>query len=139
MSRGDQKPPLPPVAFLYEMVVAFFEAARQALDPVLQAIGGYDDLGLLDDGRPGPPNEVTRKFAALPPSAHARHLGTCLTATTNLGLAYVHSFRLLSFPRPGQGRSSFQRHETQSREVVRRPSARVARSTLADIQAGWFP
>ena len=102
MSRGDQKPPLPPVAFLYEMVVAFFEAARQALDPVLQAIGGYDDLGLLDDGRLGPPNEVTRKFAALPPGAHARHLGTCLTATTNLGLAYVHSFRLLSFLAQGK-------------------------------------
>ena len=100
MSRGNPKPP--PAPFLYEMVVSFFEAARQSLDPVLQAIGGYDDLGLLDDGRPGPPDLVARKFAALPPGARAHHLGACLTATTNLGLAYVHSFRLLSFLSQGK-------------------------------------
>ena len=97
MSRRDQERPPPYVAFLYEMTIAFFEAARQVLDPVLQAIGGYDDLGRLDDGRPGTADAVVRKFGALPSGAHARHLGACLTATTNLGLAYLHSFRLLSF------------------------------------------
>lgn len=111
MSRNDRDPPPPPVAFLYEMVIAFFEAARLALDPVLQAIGGYDDLGLTDDGRPGPPDEVSRKFAALPPGAHARHLGACLTATTNLGLAYVHSFRLLSVL--VQGKDALPRNATK--------------------------
>ena len=93
------------------MVISFFEAARQGLDPVLQAIGGYDDLGLLDDGRPGPPDLVSRKFAELPPGAHARHLGACLTATTNLGLAYVHSFRLLSFL--AQGKDALPRNTTK--------------------------
>ena len=111
MSRGDQTPPPPPVAFLHEMVIAFFEAARQALDPVLQAIGGYEDLGRQDDGRPGPPDAVARKFTALSPDAAARHLGACLTATTNLGLAYVHSFRLLSFL--VQGRDSLPRNATR--------------------------
>ncbi len=102
MSSGDQQPTLSPVPFLYEMVISFFEAARQTLDPVLQAIGGYEDLGLLDDGRPGSPDLVTQKFAELPPGVRACHLGACVSATTNLGLAYVHSFRLLSFTTRGK-------------------------------------
>ncbi len=102
MSRGDQNPPLPSVPFLYEMVVSFFEAARQGLDPVLQAIGGYSDLGVMEDGKPGPPDRVAREIAALPASTHAHLFGACLTATTNLGLAYVHSFRLLSFLAQGK-------------------------------------
>ncbi len=111
MSNGDQQPTLSPVPFLYEMAISFFEAARQTLDPVLQAIGGYEDLGLLDEGRPGPPDLVTRKFGELPPGEHARHLGACLSATTNLGLAYVHSFRLLSFI--ARGKDSLPRNATK--------------------------
>ena len=81
MSNGDQQPTLSPVPFLYEMVISFFDAARQTLDPVLQAIGGYENLGLLADGRPGPPDLVTRKLGELPPGDRARHLGACLSAT----------------------------------------------------------
>ena len=111
MSNGDQPSTLSPVPFLYEMVISFFEAARQTLDPVLQAIGGYENLGLLDDGRPGSPDLVTQKLAELPAGVHARHLGACLSATTNLGLAYVHSFRLLSFI--ARGTDSLPRNATK--------------------------
>ena len=85
------------VPFLYEMVISFFEAARVILDPVLQAIDGYRELETEQDGRPAAPDHVVRKFAELPGGGVVRHVGACLTATTNLGLAYVHSFRLLSF------------------------------------------
>ena len=111
MSNGDRQPTPSPVPFLYEMVISFFEAARQTLDPVLEAIGGYEDLGLLDDGRPEPPDVVMRKFGELSPVDHARHLGACLSATTNLGLAYVHSFRLLSFI--ARGKDSLPRNATK--------------------------
>ena len=87
----------PRVPFLYEMVISFFEAAREALDPVLQAIDGYRQLKTDQDGRPAAPDHVARKFAELPVGVMVGHVGACLSATTNLGLAYVHSFRLLSF------------------------------------------
>ncbi|MDE0099843.1 MAG: fibronectin type III domain-containing protein [Truepera sp.] len=85
------------VPFLYEMVISFFEAARVILDPVLQAIDGYRELETEHDGRPAAPDHVARKLAELPGGGDIRHVGACLSATTNLGLAYVHSFRLLSF------------------------------------------
>ncbi len=85
------------VPFLYEMVISFFEAARVTLDPVLQAIDGYRELETEDDGRLAVPDHVVSKLAELPGGGAIRHIGACLSATTNLGLAYVHSFRLLSF------------------------------------------
>lgn len=87
--------PLAP--FLYEMVISFFEAARTDLDPVLEDIDGYRDLETDHEGLPAPPDHVMRKFAELPDGVTFHHVGACLSATTNLGLAYVHSFRLLSF------------------------------------------
>ena len=87
----------PNVPFLYEMVISFFEAARTDLDPVLEDIDGYRDLETDHEGLPGPPDHVLRKFAELPEGVTFHHVGACLSATTNLGLAYVHSFRLLSF------------------------------------------
>ena len=102
MISGHGNPPPPSISFLYEMVVSFFEAARQSLDPVLQAIGGYDEFAVLEDGRPKPPGLVMDNFSALPSGDRAHHLGACLTATTNLGLAYVHSFRLLSWLSQGK-------------------------------------
>ena len=85
------------VPFLYEMVISFFEAARVTLDPVLHAIDGYRELETEHDGRLAAPDHVVRKLAELPGGGAVRHIGACLSATTNLGLAYVHSFRLLSF------------------------------------------
>lgn len=96
MTEPPAKISHPHLPFLYEMVISFFELARETLDPVLQAIDGYRDLKTDHDGRPVAPEHVTRKFAALSGSEAVRHVGACLSATSNLGLAYVHSFRLLS-------------------------------------------
>lgn len=87
----------PHLPYLYEMVISFFEVARETLDPVLQAIDGYRELETDHDGRPAAPDHVTRRFAELPGGEAVRYVGACLSATSNLGLAYVHSFRLLSF------------------------------------------
>ena len=87
----------PHLPYLYEMVISFFEVARETLDPVLQAIDGYQELETDHDGRPAAPDHVARKFAELPGGEAVRYVGACLSATSNLGLAYVHSFRLLSF------------------------------------------
>ena len=97
MTGTDTQKYRPHVPFLYEMVISFFEAARETLDPVLQAIDGYRELETAHDGRPAAPDHVARKFAELPGGVAVGHVGACLSATTNLGLAYVHSFRLLSF------------------------------------------
>lgn len=87
----------PQVPFLYEMVISFFESTRETLDPVLQAIDGYQKLKTDSDGKPTAPDHVARKFAELPGGEAVHYVGACLSATTNLGLAYIHSFRLLSF------------------------------------------
>ncbi len=87
----------PYLPYLYEMVISFFDVARETLDPVLQAIDGYRELKTDHDGRPAGPDHVARKFAGLPSGKAVRYVGACLSATSNLGLAYVHSFRLLSF------------------------------------------
>ena len=97
MTKADTHNLQPHVPFLYEMVISFFEAARVTLDPVLQAIDGYRELETDHKGRLVALDHATRKLAKLPSGDAVRHIGACLSATTNLGLAYVHSFRLLSF------------------------------------------
>ncbi len=97
MTSVDIQKSHPQVPFLYEMVISFFESTRETLDPVLQAIDGYRKLETDSDGKPTAPDHVARKFAELPDGVAVRYVGACLSATTNLGLAYVHSFRLLSF------------------------------------------
>ena len=97
MSSGDQYLSQPLVPLLYEMAICFFHAARQNLDPVLEAIDGYRELETQQDGRPASPDHIARRFSELPSGVRLHHLGACLAATSNLGLAYVHSFRLLSF------------------------------------------
>ena len=97
MTGADSHKLDPQVPFLYEMVISFFEAARETLDPVLQAIDGYRELQTDVDGRPAAPDHVARNLAELPGGVTVHHVGACLSATTNLGLAYVHSLRLLSF------------------------------------------
>lgn len=95
MPKTTKKRVDPHVPFLYEMVISFFESARVTLDPVMQAIDGYRDVKTLEDGRPAPPDHIAQKLAQLPKGAIVHHIGACLSATTNLGLAYVHTFRLL--------------------------------------------
>lgn len=97
MTRVDTQKLHAHVPFLYEMVISFFVAARETLDPVLQAIDGYRELETEHDGRLAAPDHVMSKLAELPGNGAVRQVGACLSATTNLGLAYVHSFRLLSF------------------------------------------
>ena len=97
MTEADNQRSHPHLPFLYEMVISFFEVARETLDPILEAIGGYRELETDHDGRPVAPDLVTRKFAELPSGEAVRYVGACMSATSNLGLAYVHSFRLLSF------------------------------------------
>ena len=82
--------------FLYEMTMSFFEVAKETLDPVLQSVDGYRELSVDRKGRPAPLDHVVRKLLELPPNEIVAHVGACLSATTSLGLAYVHSFRLLS-------------------------------------------
>lgn len=96
MPSPDPKHLQQQVPFLYEMVISFFQAARVTLDPVMQAIDGYRELDTLEDGRPVAPDHVARKLAELPGGAVVHHVGACLSAATSLGLAYVHTFRLLS-------------------------------------------
>ena len=97
MTESDTPQYHPAVPFIYEMVLSFFEAARSTLDPVLQAIDGYRELETDHQDRPVAPDHVVRKFGELPSGMAVSYVGACLCATTNLGFAYVHSFRLLSF------------------------------------------
>ena len=97
MTSTDIHRTQPQLPFLYEMAISFFMSARESLDPVLQDIDGYRDFATEPDGRPVAPDHVVQKFAQLPFEVVIHHVGACLSATTNLGLAYVHSFRLLSF------------------------------------------
>lgn len=96
MTGTDTQRPHPHVPFLYEMTMSFFEVAKETLDPVLQSIDGYRELSVDRNGRPAPPDHVARKLLELPPNEIVAHVGACLSATTSLGLAYVHSLRLLS-------------------------------------------
>ena len=88
---------LPPYApFPYELVISLLDAATTALDPVLQDIDGYRELDLIPDGRPAPPDHVAQRLGQLPGAVVVQHVGACIAATTNLGLAFAHSFRLLN-------------------------------------------
>ncbi len=97
MTGIDIKQLHPHVPFLFEMAISFFELAKENLDPILQEIDGYRELETDQHGRPGPPDHVAQRISDLPGGGVVGLVGTCLSATTNLGLAYVHSFRLLSF------------------------------------------
>ena len=88
--------------FLYEMTTSFFEIAKETLDPILEAIDGYEILATDQHGKPEPPQHVVNKLQELSPNDFFAHVGACLSATTSLGLAYVHSLRLLGFLTQGR-------------------------------------
>ncbi len=95
MPKPDAKTLHPHVPFLYEMAVTFFDMAKDNLEQFLDAIDGYRELEVDSRGRPGPPNHVVDRIKTLPPDMMIAYVGVCLSATTALGLAYVHAFRLL--------------------------------------------
>ncbi len=95
MSNSDTKALHPHVPFLYEMAVSFFDMAKENLEQVLQVIDGYRELEIDPEGRPKAPNHVIDEIRNLPPGDMIAYVGSCLSATTNLGLAYVQAFRLL--------------------------------------------
>jgi len=97
MPHPDAKTLHPHVPFLYEMAVSFFDMARENLDQFLQAIDGYRGLEVDSQGLPEAPNHVVEKIKDLPPGMVIAYVGACFSATTSLGLAYVHAFRLLGF------------------------------------------
>ncbi len=95
MSNSDIKELHPHMPLHYEMAVSFFDMAKENIEQVLQTIDGYRALEIDPQGRPNPPNHVIDKITNLPPGKMIAYVGSCLSATTNLGLAYVHVFRLL--------------------------------------------
>ena len=97
MTGIDTRKLHPHVPFLFEMAISFFEVTKENLDPVLQEIDGYQELETGQHGKPVSPDHVARKLTELPGSDIVGIVGACLSATTTLGLAYVHSLRLLSF------------------------------------------
>ena len=92
----------PRFLFLFGMIQSFLDAARDALDPFLQSIDGYRPLDTDATGRPVAPAHVARKFSELSQKGHFSHVGASLMATTNLGHAYVYSFRLLNLLETGR-------------------------------------
>jgi len=102
MTQPDARTLHPHVPFLYEMMVGFFELARDNLEPVLEALDGFKELETDAHGKPNPPDHITQKFAELPKGETFNYVGACLSGTTNLGLAYVHAFRLLGFLTQGR-------------------------------------
>ena len=94
MTGIDIKKLHPHVPFLFELAISLFDLAKENLDQVLQEIDGYRELETDQHGRLGPSDHVIQRISDL---SGGGLVGTCLSATTNLGLAYVHSFRLLSF------------------------------------------
>ncbi|MYF52837.1 MAG: fibronectin type III domain-containing protein [Gammaproteobacteria bacterium] len=83
------------VPFQYEMVLNFFHAACNSLDSILNRLDGYQDITVDDSGRPLAPNYVTEKYAKLPIGEKFNLVGSCLQATTSLGLAFAHALHLL--------------------------------------------
>ena len=102
MNQHDPKNLPPFVPFVYEMAISFFGAAREALDPVLQALDGYTKVETDKHGKPVNSDEFAKKFAGLSPNDQIQCIGTCLRATTNLGLAYIHVLRLLVLLETGE-------------------------------------
>ena len=95
MSVKKRKNLSPVVPFLYEMAISFLVAAREAIDPVLQSLGGFAQLETDERGIPLPPDQFAQNFGNLSRDEQIQYVGICLRSTTNLGLSYAHVLRLL--------------------------------------------
>lgn len=79
------------------MVQSFLLVAADALDdPVFRELRTQDSPGTDSAGRLLPSNELARRMQRLAPAASARLVSSCCIASTSLGYAYEHAFRLLS-------------------------------------------
>ena len=81
--------------FLYEMVISFYGKARDSLQEILYAIDSFPTPAADAKSLPASPERVAEKFSQLPIDKAMKLIGMCLVSTTNLGLAYVHAFRIL--------------------------------------------
>lgn len=62
----------------------------------MKQIGFFDSLKKIDKDAPFNPVQFAQKFANLSPPDQIKYVGACLSANTNLGLAYAHVFRILA-------------------------------------------
>ncbi len=133
------------------MAVSFFDMAKDNLEQFLNAIDGYREMEVDSRGRPGPPNHVASKIKDLPPDMMAAYVGACLSATTTLGLSYVHAFRLPGLlarngdPLPASAATPnpvalFDALPPATRQALCAPDGRVkAHDVEMEITAGYFP
>ncbi len=86
----------------FSMVRSFLLAADDALDqPVFRELRTHISPGTDSTGQLLPPNELARKMQRLTPADSAQLVSSCCIASTNLGYAYEHAFRLLADLVPG--------------------------------------
>ena len=131
--------------------MSFFDMAKDNLEQFLNAIDGYREMEIDSRGRPGPPNHVASKIKDLPPDMVTAYVGACLSATTTLGLAYVHAFRLPGFLARNRDPLSasaatpnpvalFDALPPATRQALCAPDGKVkAHDVEMEITAGHFP
>ena len=83
-------------AILFESMLSYFNIAQEAIDSVLQALDGSQEQTTDSNGIPNPPEDVVQHLSALSHEEFERHIGSILSAATNLGLAYEHFFGLMN-------------------------------------------
>ena len=94
---GTDNSQLSNVPFIFEMIVNLLETACNLIDPVLQNLGGFNELGTDNSGRPLGSDHFREMFSKLSEDNLFKYVGDSVTATTCLGMAYSHSIHLLSF------------------------------------------
>lgn len=81
----------------FAIVHSFLVAAADALDnPVFRVLRTHISPGKASTGKPLPPNELAKRMRRLAPDDSAKLVSLCCIASTSLGYAYEHAFRLLS-------------------------------------------
>ncbi|MCY4656009.1 MAG: hypothetical protein OXC80_04240 [Gammaproteobacteria bacterium] len=83
------------IPFVYEMILSFFESARESLEPFILKFGHEFSIAMANGDTSKAPDQFIDIFGKLPPFHRIKFISACLTSTTNLGLAYVHALRLL--------------------------------------------
>ena len=102
MGQTDTQGPNPRSLILYDMAISFLESAMTIIAPSIYAIDGWKDVTSDSEGRVIFPEHFASKFTELPGPAVLSLVGSSLPATTCLGLAYIHTMRLLGFLAQGK-------------------------------------